>query len=285
MIEKPEILVTGATGNVGRAICERLAFTEAQVYAGVRDVDKAAGQLPTESMQLCQFDFEKAVFPQRTFDAVFFLRPPHMGKVEEFDAFFHWLNPQTRVVFLSVQGAGKQAYLPHAKLEKRLLASGFAGCFVRPGYFMENLTTTMWSELVAHRRIFLPAGKLRLDWIAVRDIAEISVLALFDKIPVRAVEVSTRRLVGFSEVVEMINQSVGTHLRYESPSVLRYLLASLRQGKDLSFLLVMCMIHFIPRFKAPPQHEGPGFEELTGFPPQSLEEFIQAHRDRLAELK
>jgi len=228
-----KILVTGATGNVGQAILHQLVGEPIELYAGVRDLSTTAARLGV-NCQPCVVDFEKAVFPTIPFDAVFLMRPPQLADPNLFAKFLATLQPSTRIVFLSVQGADTKSYLPHAKIEQLIREMGLPHVFLRPSYFMENLTTTLWLELTAHRRIFLPSGKLRLNWIAISDVAEVGALALLGRVADDAVDVSNTGTVGFQEVVDAVNALCGTRLAYRSPSLLAYVAYTLRQHRGLA---------------------------------------------------
>jgi len=95
------------------------------------------------------FDFEDAsTFKSACtdIDIVFLLRPPHISnKRKYFRPLFDAMNERgvKKVVFLSVQGAETSDIIPHRKTEKMILAYGFEYFFSRPGYFMQNLTTTV----------------------------------------------------------------------------------------------------------------------------------------------
>ncbi len=122
-------------------------------------------------MEFRQFDFEDTNSFEQSLtgiDRVFLLRPPHISDV---DKFFRPLLQHFRlynihdVVFLSVQGAEKSKVIPHNKIEKLLKEFGFNTIFLRPAYFMQNLTTTLLQDIKMKRRIILPAGKARFNWL------------------------------------------------------------------------------------------------------------------------
>ncbi|WKK78452.1 NmrA family NAD(P)-binding protein [Marivirga salinae] len=51
------------------------------------------------------------------------------------------------IVFLSVQGAEKQSYIPHHKIEKLIVESQIPYTFIRPAYFMQNFITTLGKDI------------------------------------------------------------------------------------------------------------------------------------------
>jgi len=272
------VLITGASGNVGSVVLKRLLHSSLDLHVGVRDVGRVTKILRTDRVDYCQLDFEKEQYPDIEFDAVFLVRPPQLADPRLFENFLRTLRPDTRIVFLSVLGADTKAYLPHAKIEQVILKLGLPHVFIRPSYFMENLTTTLWEELEKNNRIFLPAGDLKLNWVAIQDIAEIAAKALKGDIGDISVEVCGPEMLGFAEVVDLINAACGTHVVYESPSLFRYLGHCLMQRETLSYIFVMLMLHYLPRFsrgETPVSHD---FERITRKPPKCVESFVAEHK-------
>ena len=69
------------------------------------------------------------------------------------------------VVVLSVAGAGRHAWLPHARIERAARASGLAWTFVRPAMFMQALARAPLRTAVrGHGLIELPAGSAEFTW-------------------------------------------------------------------------------------------------------------------------
>lgn len=280
------MLVTGATGNVGRAVIDRLQGAGARIIAGVRSVDRARASLGSKVSDFEPLDFaqfESLTRPER-FQSVFLVRPPALADANKyFGPFLRSLAPGTRVVFLSVQGAATQTYLPHAKIEKLITETGLPHTFLRPSYFMENLTTTLWPELKRNKRIFLPSGNLKFNWVAVDDIAEIGAKALVGEIPDSVVTITNSREYGFTEIIDTINRECGTDLRYESPNVLRYIAYELLHGTKLGFVAVMLLLHYLPRFK-PTMGTSEDFRRITEHPATSIETFVRKHCSKFNSL-
>ncbi len=281
-----KILVTGATGNVGSALVKQLAKNaEVELYLGVREPEKPRQQFADIPFHLCHLDFAQRIFPDTSVDAVFLMRPPHLGDPELFRAYLSSLNPDTRVVFLSVQGADQMPYIPHAKIEKIILEMGFPHMFIRPGYFMENLLTTLCPELKENQRIYLPAGDLNFNWVAVEDIARASAAALTQDDVGSTVELSSSENYDFEEVIGCINEICGTSFTYTSPSGLRYMAYSLKKGQKLTYIFVMLLLHYLPRLgQKQSVTTTEDYARLTGQKMTSLRDFIRQHKDFFQQL-
>ncbi|WP_226781473.1 NmrA family NAD(P)-binding protein [Oceaniglobus trochenteri] len=273
-----DILITGATGNVGAEVIGQLAGSGHRLFAGVRDGTPVPGATPVT------VDFAAGQGATGRYDAVFLMRPPQLTDPDLFAAFLDPLDRATRIVFLSVQGAGEAGYLPHAKIEKRIVEMGFDHVFVRPAYFMENLLTTLWPELERDGEIYLPSGELALDWVSVRDIAALCALALTGQVSRPVVTVCSGRFLRFDEVCAIINRIAGTDLRYVPAGLFAYVRRSRRDGTGWGMIFVMLLLHWLPRFTRRPRHDCSDIPALLHRPPEPIEDFVTRHRARFARL-
>ena len=274
-----KILITGATGNVGGAILNKLN-SQADIYAGVRNIERAKTHLHLQNYKFCLIDFEQEIYPQIDFDAVFLIRPPNLAQPDIFRKYLTTLKPTVKVVFLSVRGADKKAYLPHAKIEKIIRSLGLKHTFIRPSYFMENLTTTLWDELAENNRIYLPSSDLLFNWISVDDVAEVAIEALECDLTKDSLEITGSNL-NFYQVVSAINNICGTKVKYVSPSLVKFVIYNLTKRKKISYILVMILLHYLPRFERK-NHNSTDFQNVTGRQPLSMEKFI---RDNCSKFK
>ena len=278
-----KILITGATGNVGAAILSRFD-PQADVYAGVRNLEKAKIHPQCKNYKLCVIDFEKEIYPRQDFDAVFLLRPPNLAKPEIFRKYLSTLKPTAKVVFLSVQGADTKSYLPHAKIEKVINTLGFKHTFIRPSYFMENLITTLWDELAENNRIYLPSSDLVFNWIAVDDVAEVAAKALKCDLTKNSLEITGCSNLNFYQVVAAINNICGTKIEYVSPSLIKFVFYNLKKRKKISYILVMILLHYLPRFSRK-NKTSTDFTYVTDRQPISIEKFIQDNCKLFQQIK
>lgn len=286
-----DILVTGATGTVGRQVLRALQNQPGpgRVRAAVRDVAHDRPKLADfPAVEPVHFDFDDAA----TFgpalagvDRVFLLRPPQLADVDEF---FRPFVAAARaagvrhVVFLSVQGAEDNPVIPHHKIEKLLQASGLDYTFLRPAYFMQNFLTTLRPDLVQRHCIYLPAGHARFTLVDVRDIGAVAAVVLREPAAHagRAYPLTSATPLTFGEMAVILSQELGHDIGYESPNLLSFFLAKKREGLATGFILVMMALHFLPRFqRTPPTTDC--VQQLTGRPPHSFTDFVRHYRARL----
>ncbi len=279
------ILVTGATGNVGFALINYLLNNElmCRVVAGVRDVERSEKKFKqNDNLYFRTFDFDNPDTFADAFtdiDCVFLLRPPHISDVALFfTPLFEQMKAKniTEIVFLSVQGAEKSSIIPHNKIEKLILAYGFRYIFVRPSYFMQNLTTTLLSDIKNKREIILPAGNAKFNWIDVEDIAlaTANLILRFSEFENKAFEITGLENENFGKVTEIINSSLDSPIVYRSVNPFRFYSIKKNAGMAKGMIIVMIMLHFLPRLQTEPRISS-FFEQLIGRKPTKLIDFVK----------
>jgi uncharacterized protein YbjT (DUF2867 family) len=84
---------------------------------------------------------------------------------------------------------------------------GFEYIFLRPSYFMQNLTSSLINDIRDNFRIVLPAGKARFNWIDTVNIGEVAALLLrdFGKYKNSEIELTGSENVDFKEVCRLIS--------------------------------------------------------------------------------
>lgn len=285
------ILITGATGNIGVEVIRYLirGHQDHTVIAAVRDVELAAKRfVDYPGLSFRKLDMENQTTFEGAFegiDVLFLLRPPHISDVEKY--MVPLLNSAktagvNKVVFLSVQGAEKSKVIPHNKIERLIRHLEMDYIFVRPSYFMQNLTTTLRSEIVNHQTITLPAGAARFNWVDVHNIAEVAAILLvdFEKFQNQAFEITGTENKTFGEATELLTEVIGKEFRFRSVSPFRYYLMKRKAGVEKGLAIVMTLLHFIPRLQQDPEVSSV-YNRLTGKQPTTLREFLERERTTL----
>lgn len=283
-----KILITGATGNVGLEVIRFLYNyrNTIQIIVGIRNIEEAKIIFKDyPDLEYVVFDFEKKETFEPAFfgvDRVFLLRPPHISDVGKyFDPLFTSMveNKIKDIVFLSVQGAEKSTIIPHNKIERLIVKYGFDYIFLRPGYFMQNLSTTLYQDIKTKREIILPAGKAKFNWIDIANIAEAAALLLdkFSEYKNQAYEITGLENENFAHVTSLINEVVTKPIRYRNVNPLQFYWIKKREGMASGFIIVMIVLHFLPKFQEEPRISS-FFEQLTGRKPTDLRTFIERNK-------
>lgn len=274
------VLVTGATGHVGADVVSQLVARGVAVKAAVRSLESSTPSTATQVV----FDFESPTTFEPALegvDRVFLMRPPHMSKAKAFKPFIDaMVTAQIKqVVFLSVQGAGQNFFVPHHGMEVLLKKSGLNWTLLRPSFFMQNLSTTHCADIRDRGEIFVPAGKGRTNFIDAADIAEAVAVCLTETGHARrAYEITGSEALTYAEVASILSEACHREITYPSPSSRQFKAHMRKSGHDDGFVGVMNSIYALARFGMAAGTTD-DFEKLVGRKPHSLREWAeQNHR-------
>lgn len=196
------ILVTGATGRVGRHLVQQLVQRGAKVRVLTRN--PASADFPA-TVEVMQGDLLDLAALRRAFAGVSTLFLLNAVTGDEFTQALITLNIAResgveRIVYLSVFGADSAVNVPHFAVkfgaERMLAAMGFGATILRPSYFIDN--EVMIKDVILQHGIYpMPLGGKGVAMVDTRDIAEVAALELIrrDQAPGRLPS-ETLNLVG-----------------------------------------------------------------------------------------
>lgn len=284
------VLITGATGNVGIELIRSLNKLQHQldIIAGVRDLKNGNEKLAEYDIRLEKFDFQEIESYQpalKNCDILFLLRPPRISEVEKyFKPLINIARAENikHIVFLSVQGVENSSIIPHHKIEKLIIASKISYTFLRPGYFMQNFSTSLRNDLVKNKIVFLPAGNAKFTLIDVRDIGAVAaeIIANTAMHINRSYELTCGDKLSFKEMADKLSEVLATRITYQSPNLLNFYLKKRKEKMPVMLILVMIMLHYFPGFQKEPAISD-CVEKITGRQPISFSRFISDNKTAL----
>jgi uncharacterized protein YbjT (DUF2867 family) len=205
------------------------------------------------------------------------MRPPHISQVERD------MKPAIdyaaaagvqQIVFLSLLGAEKNGFVPHAKVEALLEASSMPYTLLRCGFFMQNLNTTHRQDINENNDIFIPAGTGKTAFIDARDIAAVAALALTEPGHAgKAYSLTGSQALDYGEVAAMLSEALGRPIRYSNPNFLRFAWRLWQHGFPLSYATVVTAIYLTTRFGLA-ETVIPETAVLLERPPITMKQFI-----------
>jgi uncharacterized protein YbjT (DUF2867 family) len=269
------VLVTGSTGNVGRAVVHELLrlgvpTRAALLSANLQEVDGAPA---------VPFNFRDAATWSAALDGVggiFLMRPPEIADVDQ--TLVPFLNAARQagveqISFLSLIGVDKNKKIPHYAVEQALLQAGMGYTFVRPGFFMQNATGAYRDDIRFRNQIIVPAAKGKLAFIDTRDIGAVAAKTLAEPGHAGKIySITGSEALNFHQVAQIISQAVGRTITYTQPSAAEFRTHQRRVGAPEEFIAVMNGIYFPVRmgWAAGITQE---FATLMGRPPIRFEQF------------
>ena len=249
-----KILVTGASGNVGKYVVQELIEKGEDVVAGGNDIVKIQN-LFEHKVDYAKLDFtdektfEKAL---EKVDRVFLMRPPHLGKPEDLYPFIECMKSRKikMVSFLSLMGVEKNTIPPHHKIEKYIERLELPYAHIRPSFFMQNISGVHSVEIKERNEIFIPAGKSKISFIDTKDIglAIATVLHHPEKYKNTAHTLTGPEALDFYQIADILSEVTGKKILYRKPGFLRYRSYYIRnRGLDKNYVNVTVALYFMTR--------------------------------------
>lgn len=275
------VLVTGATGNVGRAAVTHLLERGQAVVSAVRDVGDptvVAGSEPRV------FDFEDPATWPAAFagvDRLFLLRPPAIADVQThlFPIIDQAMDAGVRhIVFLSLQGVQFNTATPHHAVEKYLKARRAPFTFLRPNFFMQNLSTTYRDDIRDRGEIVVPAARARTAFVDTDDVGRVAARVLTqDGHLGKAYTLSGEQSLDYRAVARQLTKALGYPVRYAQPSPAEYIARLEAIGVAQDYIDVQSMIYRVVRtnVSAFPNRT---IRRLTGRPATTFAQFAERER-------
>ena len=274
------ILVTGATGNVGGELTIILHRQGHKVRAAVRSEADAA-RLPAAGIPSVRFEFGTQETYRAAFagvDRLFLMRPPAISDVDGYirPAIAYAVGAGVRhITFLSLLGAERNRFVPHAKVEALLQAAETPYTLLRCGFFMQNLSTTHAPDIRKHGEIFVPAGQGKTAFVDARDIAAVAARTLTEAgHENQAYPLTGGEALGYDEVAAIMSEVLGRAVRYGNPSLPRFAWRLWRRGHPLGYVGVVSAIYTTTRFGLA-EKVTPHTANLLGRRPITMRQFVE----------
>ena len=284
-MSKP-VLVTGATGTIGRDVAKRLSESGVSARAGVRDQAKARKQFGAD-IALVPFDFES----DKTFsealegvEKVFLLPPLLPNQLEVMNTFVDAAKRAgiRHIVKLSAIGIDDQPPHPtaikwHGANEQHIRESGVAFTFLRPNSFMQNFITYFPPRNGA---IYLPWGTGTASFVDTHDIASVAAGVLTSgKHEGKIYTLTGPATLGILEVARILSEVTGREFKYvDVPE------GAARDGMhqagipqwQVELVMELHAVNKQNRWNAVTSD----IEKVTGTPPTDFAQFARDHADK-----
>ncbi len=216
------VLITGATGNVGREIVKQLARPGTPIRIMVRDPAKTGGLL-LPGVEVVRGDFLQ---PNTLDDALagiekaFLLVPPHERMIEMEENFVGALSRSSvkHVVKLSALGAAVDSparFLRwHAESERRIMSAGVPYTFLRPHQFMQ-MFLGFRDSINSQGAFFAPMGAGRIGLVDVRDVAAVAVQTIEEfGHDWKTYDVTGPQAIGYGDAALALTEALGRPVQY-----------------------------------------------------------------------
>lgn len=276
------VLVTGATGTVGRHVVSAISDRDAPMKIGVRNPETVSDDL-ADAGPVVPFDFTKPETWGATLAdvaAIFLVRPPVVDRsaVESFVEAADRVGV-ARIAYLSTLGAEKNPLVPHHWIEKQLMAANVEHTLLRASFFMQNLLEVHRRDIVENDEVFVPAGSGETSFVDARDLGETAAIVLTESGHANhAYDLTGPEALGYHEVAAILSDALGRSITYPEPSLLTFAARMRRRGEAFGFIAIMCAIYTTARLGLAARVTDDS-RRLLGRRPRGLREFVDDHVD------
>jgi uncharacterized protein YbjT (DUF2867 family) len=273
------ILVTGATGRIGRQVVSQLLTTDARVRALTRNPDSA--RLPPE-VEIVRGDLTAPEGLEECLDgvdAVFLVWTAPAGAVPA--AVDRIAMHARRIVFLSSPHKTPHPFFQqpnpaaamHAEIERLIEASGLRWTFLRPGMFAANALLWWAPQIRSGDVVRWPYATAPTAPIDQQDIAAVAVRTLMEDGHDGAEYVLTGpQSLSQLEQVATIGNVIGRALRYEEMSP-----EEVRREWLAPAAVVDMLLNAWAAAIGQPAFVTSTVEEITGRPARTFRDWVTAH--------
>ncbi|MGF1638047.1 MAG: SDR family oxidoreductase [Cyclobacteriaceae bacterium] len=222
-----KILITGATGTVGKSLVKELQASKVNFLAGTRDQEKAKETLNIGEEEWVKFDFtdintfEKAT---ENVDRVFLLGPPLTTNLEKIVIpFVDFLQHKgiNRVVYLSALGNeslnGDLAF--HGIMENYLKEKQFDFTILQPSFFAQNFKNYEYENLMERGITFNVAGEGKVGFVDTEDIAKVAAKVLIEEgHSGNTYKLTGPELLSLSDAANVLSEVLNKKIVYPNPT-------------------------------------------------------------------
>jgi uncharacterized protein YbjT (DUF2867 family) len=270
------VLVTGASGVLGRAIVSALSDAGIVVRQAVRSPKKAK-----DGIESVRFDYtEPATFvPSLNGMLGLLLMAPPLdseapGKLGPVIAQAK-KSAIEHIVLVSAFGVNHNEQGPLRIVEHMVIDSGVAYTILRPNFFMENFSEgAMCSAIRGQGGIFVAAGDGKTSFISVRDIAASVVSAFKTPLKGREFDLTGPEALNYTEIARIIGDVSSRPVTYHALTEEQMNAGALAAGMPEPAVAYLGMLYGVVRagYAAGVTSD---VETVTGRKPISFKEFAQ----------
>lgn len=282
------ILVTGATGRVGRHVVQQLLARNADIRVLVRDPSKA--DFPA-SVNVVQGDMLDIDALRKAFTGIRTLFLLNAVAGDEFTQALIALNIAResgveRVVYLSVMHSENFVNVPHFAVksgaERMIRQMGFSATILRPAYFIDN--ELMIKDVIFNHGVYpMPIGGKGIAMVDARDIAEVAAIELVrrdraaDKLPVETINMVGPDTLTGSDVAAIWSDVLGRPIVYggDDPSGFEQNLANI-MPKWMAYEMRLMAERYVSDGMIPDGGDVDRLTKILGRPLHSYRDFATA---------
>ena len=229
------ILVTGATGHLGKAVTESLLkkTDAANISILVRDAEKAADfKAQGVNVKIGDYnDYASLIAAFKGIDKVYMVSGNDLvNRIAQQDNVVKAAKEAgvKHVVYTSYQRKNEADSSPiafvgngHLNTEHKLKESGLTYTILQHGIYADMIPIFAGEHLLDNKTIYLPAGDGKTTYVVRTDFADAGANVLLDesgKYDNKSIELGGAKGLNWSDIAKLISEITGVEIAYVSPS-------------------------------------------------------------------
>ncbi|RXQ91501.1 SDR family oxidoreductase [Ancylomarina salipaludis] len=288
MKKSSQILITGATGKLGKEVLEQL----------LTRTDKSNIVVMVREQSQTDFFTEKGIEVRLgNYDNIDSLSAAFAGIDKLYFVSGNDINARTQqhenvvkaakdaqvkhVVYTSFMRKNNTDSSPIAELlkshiltEEWLQESGMDYTILKHNTYADMLPVFLGEKVIESGRIFFPAGDGKVAFVTRKDMAELaSVILTSDEYKNKIYEITNTQALSFKEIASFLSELIGKDIRYVSPSKEEYTRSLSDAGVPEHYIGMFAA--FAETFKQGELDEtNTVFQSITGHKPLTVTEFL-----------
>ena len=276
------LLITGATGNIGKELIPLLLKHGQSIRVLVRDERKVAHLDERVERVVGDLDKPETLFPAvKGVERIFLVTYETQQDIRVIEAAKRaGVGHIIKLSTLEATDHKIQVGKWHYEREELIRASGLDWTFLRPGMFMSN-SIDWWAESIKGQgSVFFPGGKKgKVAPVDPRDVAKVAAAALTQPgHHGQAHELTGSELFTIGEMVQVVARVLGKPIQYVDITPIAAKLFMLKTG--MAKTLVNALMEMLASLR---RNEGAivtdTVQQVTGQPPCTFEAWCREHID------
>ncbi len=276
--ERPQVLVIGATGVMGREVMRALegrCRLRALVHSDVSDAEIARRYPRAERVQRDLLDAASLGPAFAGVERVFLLTPSvaEQGRLEENALAAALAAGVERIVYVSSTDVEWEIELSaaHRVMERRLADSGVEHTVIRPEYLLNNLLGEV--DDLARGRLVAPSADGRCPFVDARDVGAVAAAVLLAAEAVTGpVEVTGPESLSFTQLAARVQEALGRPIEHIDPDPAEWAHEVVLAG--MPPWLAHALTEYFEVLRERPLEASDDVRRVIGRGPRSVEDFV-----------
>lgn len=238
-MQKSNILITSATGNIGTPLVQQLQEKDIPVTAATRNADKMQTKF-LKTLETVHMDFSEpgSFIPALKHKELVFLCGPSA-------------TPGADQLLLPLVSEAKNQGVKHIvfiasypNVMEAIEQSGMDYTFIRANFFMQNFEMYQTEDIRDKNQIFLPVGKGKAPFIHTRDIGEIAaeVIANPQIFKGKTLYITGPESMDHFQAADIFSDVLGRKITFENPDDDTYRKVMEKLGKPKEYIDAMIAV-------------------------------------------